>query len=139
MVIILIAVAWPKIARAITSDEVSFYNSPTEHTALFAAVDPFKAPKRRVEATYTPKQDMGVMERIAACESKNVATAKNPRSSASGRFQFLKSSWEYYGKQKWGTLEGKDVFNYEQNTELAYWVYEREGVTPWLASKYCWG
>lgn len=121
--------AWPLIAKAFTEDEVGFYNSPTEYTALLAALGPPEAPKQ-------PRS--GVMERIAYCESKNVATAKNPRSTASGRFQFLKSSWQYYGMQKWGTLEGKNIFDYDDNTELAYWVYEREGVTPWLASQHCW-
>lgn len=43
-----------------------------------------------------------VLERIAMCESKNVEYAKNPHSSAAGRFQFLKSSWQYYGKMLWG-------------------------------------
>lgn len=121
--------AWPLIARAITEDEVGYYNSPTEYTALRAATG---AP----EASKLPPN--GVMERIAYCESKNVATAKNSRSTASGRFQFLKGSWEYYGMKKWGTLEGRDVFNYDDNTELAYWVFDREGTTPWLASSHCW-
>lgn len=79
------------------------------------------------------------MERIAFCESKNNPNAKNPTSTASGRFQFLRSSWAYYGMQKWGTLEGKSVFDYNDNTELAYWVYEREGTGPWEESRHCWG
>lgn len=80
-----------------------------------------------------------VIERIALCESQNNALAKNPRSTASGRFQFLKGSWKYYGEMKWGSLEGRDVFDYEDNTELAYWVAENYGLSPWYASKHCWG
>ena len=82
------------------------------------------------------------MERIAYCESKNVATAKNPTSSASGRFQFLKSSWEYYGKRLWGSdWVKKDVFNYDDNTELAYYVFSINGYKDWEAdpaSVACW-
>ena len=73
-----------------------------------------------------------IMEAIAVCESNNVATARNPRSTAKGRFQFLDSSWEYYGKQLWGEdFDTKDVFNYADNTELAYWTKEKYGYSAW--------
>lgn len=80
-----------------------------------------------------------VLERIALCESQNNPLAKNPSSSASGRFQFLKGSWEAYGRQLWGTTEGKDVFSYKDNTELAEYVYSIEGTKPWISSIDCWG
>lgn len=80
-----------------------------------------------------------VMDRIAMCESKNHALAKNPNSSASGRFQFIKSSWEYYGNQLWGTTTGKSVFDWEHNTELAYYVAKKnKGFTDWFPSFDCW-
>lgn len=82
------------------------------------------------------------MERIAWCESRNNPLAKNPRSTASGRFQFLKSSWKYYGEKKWGDAwVTKDVFSYVDNTELAYWVYSINGTKDWEAdpaSVACW-
>lgn len=76
---------------------------------------------------------------IAECESGNNAKAKNPNSSASGRFQFIKSSWEYYGKKLWGDeWVNKDVFNWQDNTELAIYVYNKNGTSDWLESKPCW-
>lgn len=72
------------------------------------------------------------------CESRNVPTAKNPNSTASGRFQFLNSSWRGYALEHWGTLEGHDVFDYDDNTELAYYVAKTYGLSPWYASRHCW-
>jgi hypothetical protein len=80
-----------------------------------------------------------IMLRIAECESNNTAHAKNPNSSASGRFQFINSSWEYYGKMHWGgDWINKNVFDWDDNTELALYVYERNGTRDWLASSHCW-
>lgn len=86
-----------------------------------------------------PQSNLGVLEAVAWCESRNDPKAKNPNSTASGRFQFLKSSWDYYGKKLWGDeLKNKNVFDYEDNTELAVWVYNRNGLVDWEASKPCW-
>lgn len=95
-------------------------------------VEPLEAPVRPKTAPQS------TFERIAWCESKNVATAKNPASTASGRFQFLKGSWEYYGTELWGSTAGKSVFDYEDNTELAAYVYKKYGTSPWEASSHCW-
>lgn len=89
-----------------------------------------EAPKRVLDAT---------LERIAVCESNNNPNARNPDSSASGRFQFLTGTWEYYGKQLWGaSFAAKDVFSIEDNTELAYYVVSINGYTDWASSKPCW-
>lgn len=80
-----------------------------------------------------------ILENIALCESNNVANAKNPNSSASGRFQFLDSSWKYYGKKLWGeNFEKKNKLNFEDSTDLAVYVYGIDGVKPWLSSQECW-
>lgn len=77
---------------------------------------------------------------IAECESGNNALAKNPSSTASGRFQFLSSSWKYYGQKLWGDeWVNKDVFDWDDNTELAIYAYKQSGATPWLASVHCHG
>lgn len=81
-----------------------------------------------------------ILEKIAWCESRNIATAKNPHSTASGRFQFLNGSWNYYGKKLWGDdLIKKDKLNYQDSTELALYVYKLNGTKDWLASVKCWG
>lgn len=76
---------------------------------------------------------------IAKCESEFVPTAKNPTSTASGVFQFLESSWQYYGARYWGSLEGKDVFNAEDNIELAMYVMSVNGYIDWQPSQSCHG
>lgn len=84
--------------------------------------------------------DDPLFEAIAECESGNNPKAKNPNSSASGRFQFIKKSWNYYGNELWGDdLVNKDVFDYEDNTELAWYVYKRNGTVDWEESRHCWG
>lgn len=80
-----------------------------------------------------------ILERIATCESQNNPHAKNKYSSASGRFQFLWSSWNYYGKQLWGEdFYEKNIWSYEDNTELALYVYKLNGTKDWNESKHCW-
>lgn len=81
-----------------------------------------------------------LFEKIAWCESKNDPKAKNAYSTASGRFQFLNSSWEYYGKQYWGDkFYQKNVFDYDDNTALAWYVYMKNGTSDWEESRPCWG
>jgi hypothetical protein len=80
-----------------------------------------------------------LFERIALCESGNDAHAKNPHSSASGRFQFLFSTWYYYGREFWGEdFYQKNVFNYKDNTDLAWYVFSKHGTSDWNESKFCW-
>jgi hypothetical protein len=80
-----------------------------------------------------------LFERIAFCESGNNPGAQNPHSTAGGRFQFIIGSWNYYGEQLWGEeLIYKDRFDYDDNTELAWYVYQTVGTSPWDASEHCW-
>ncbi len=80
-----------------------------------------------------------LFNRIASCESKNDPHARNPNSTASGRFQFLWSSWNYYGKQLWGEdFYKKNIFDYNDSTELAWYVFQKNGTKDWDASKKCW-
>lgn len=80
-----------------------------------------------------------VFDRIASCESGNDAHAKNLHSSASGRFQFLFGTWYRYGREFWGEdFYQKNVFSYEDNTDLAWYVFNKYGTSDWNESKFCW-
>lgn len=100
-----------------------------------------------ITTSYTPPTEVlkattteaSLISAIAKCESNNDPKAKNKNSSASGRFQFIRGTWEHYGKELWkdGWIK-KDVFNYEDNTELATYVVEKYGTKDWDESKFCW-
>lgn len=138
--------AWPLIARAITEDEVGYYNSPTEYTALLPATGAPAAPKLPPErvlpsntriATYQHTE--GILGRIAQCESQGNLYAKNPRSTAKGKYQFLDGSWKYYGKKLWGSeWINKSVWSEKDQDELAEYVVSLNGYRDWEASAYCW-
>jgi len=99
------------------------------------------APEAPIIATTTPviKKD-ALFEKIAFCESRNNPRAKNPYSSASGRFQFIWGTWHHYGLELWGdSFYTKNIWDYVDNTELALYVYKKYGTKDWLASKSCWG
>lgn len=90
-------------------------------------------------ATMPVVKSSPLFERIARCESKNDPHAKNKYSTASGRFQFIHSSWYHYGRELWGEdFYSKNVWDYDDNTELAWYVYSEYGTKPWKASKNCW-
>lgn len=75
---------------------------------------------------------------IACAESNFIETAKNTNSTASGIYQWIDSSWRYYGEKYWGTLTGRDRFNADDNIELAMIVLSKRGTTDWDASKHIW-
>lgn len=125
---------------------------PVSHIALVAHASvseeketpPAPLSNRELIEKYAEKYgvDSALAWRVARCESPKDGDvdplAKNPTSTASGVFQFLKGSWKYYGTQLWGSVEGKDVFNREHNIELAMYVMSKRGTVDWTASQYCW-
>lgn len=81
-----------------------------------------------------------ILGKIAICESSNDPNAKNPNGTASGRFQFIHSSWVYYGHKLWGdNFVNKNIFDWNDNTELANYVFLLNGTSDWIASESCWG
>lgn len=74
---------------------------------------------------------------IIACESGGKPTAQNRSSTASGLFQFLDSSWIAYGGGKYAN-RAKDATPMQQY-EIANRAYAQSGLTPWTASRGCWG
>ena len=79
------------------------------------------------------------LEDIAACESGGNLEARNPHSSAKGKYQFLDGTWKYYGQKLWGDAWiTKDVFAEKDQDELAYFVVSLNGYVDWEASAHCW-
>lgn len=74
---------------------------------------------------------------IIACESGGNPAAQNRSSTASGLFQFLDSSWAAYGGLRFGR-RAKDASPAEQQ-EIADRAFAQSGLSPWDASKGCWG
>ncbi len=75
----------------------------------------------------------GLGERIAECESGGNYTAQNPRSSASGKYQYLDSTWNGYG----GYESAKDAPPAVQEERFAKDIAVSS--SPWNASRHCWG
>lgn len=131
------------------------YPKPLHSEASIIATEEFSgqeditylsAPKVAIEAEISPKialhkmnyTEAMVMDRVKMCESGGNPNAKNKNSTASGSYQILQSTWNYEGKKLWGSLEGKDIFNPKDNEELAVYLFEKYGTSPWLESKACW-
>lgn len=74
---------------------------------------------------------------IIACESGGNPTVQNPSSTASGLFQFLDTSWIAYGGGKYARRA--KYATPAQQYEIANRAYSQSGLTPWTASKGCWG
>lgn len=79
----------------------------------------------------------GVLDEIARCESGGSYTAQNPSSSASGKYQFIDSTWRAYRGSS-SAARAKDASPAEQEA-AAQRLYAAQGTTPWNASKSCWG
>jgi hypothetical protein len=96
------------------------------------------------EVEYTIREyfkDKPVLIVIAKCESTfrqwDTVTGqplKNPNSSATGAMQLMAS----YHREPASNL-GWDIDTLEGNLAYAEYLYDTEGVTPWDASRYCWG
>lgn len=70
---------------------------------------------------------------IAQCESGGNIHAENSHSTASGKYQFLDSTWRSLG----GTGRAKHASESEQD-RMARKLMNVSGTSPWNASKSCW-
>jgi hypothetical protein len=97
---------------------------------------------------------------ISSCESGNGRygafsySAKNSRSTASGRYQFLNSTWRYVSRSYASTWQAHGWESLRQEAlavgsmraarpevqdAAGIVLLEREGSQPWYASRGCWG
>lgn len=86
----------------------------------------------RGEQVGLDNKDITKLIRIARCESNFNQYAKNPNSTAKGIFQFIDGTWRA------NCLKDGNVYNFVDNINCAIKVYQKQGSTPWNASKNCW-
>lgn len=73
-----------------------------------------------------PAEQVGTACRIIMCESGGNPTARNPRSSASGIWQFLKGTWAGYGGYAEAWLAPPHVQH-----DAAFALWQRSSWRPW--------
>lgn len=78
-----------------------------------------------------------VLERIKQCESGGNYRAVNPRSGASGAYQFLDGTWRALPQSR-GYRKAMYAPPGRQD-RAAQTLYARQGTRPWNASRACWG
>ena len=69
-----------------------------------------------------------VFTAIAKCESGFNPDAKNPNSSAAGLFQIIEGTATYISEK---TGLPNDRYDKDTNMEMAWWLYQQEGLAPW--------
>lgn len=77
-------------------------------------------------------QDITKMIRIARAESNFNQYAKNPNSTAKGIYQFIDGTWRS------NCLKDGNVYDFKDNIDCAWKVYQKQGDQPWNASKHIW-
>lgn len=80
-----------------------------------------------------------ILLEIRHCESTDNYTAANRRSSARGAYQFLSSSWAWYGHAERYGVSSADQATPAQQDEAALMTWQLDGTRPWYASRHCWG
>lgn len=98
-------------------------------------VKPVAKPQPKTEPVVITGGDMpAILIKIRGCESGHNYTAQNKSSTASGAYQFLRSTWTNYK----GYVNAKDAPPNIQD-ERAIIEYQRNGTRPWNPSRSCWG
>lgn len=88
-------------ARLPISDATVASYNPTPYSGIVDRSGPplgahlSKEEMTRLIAAYFPEQHRVWALRVSRCESNWYTAAKNPRSSAAGLFQFLRSTWDW--------------------------------------------
>ncbi len=113
--------------------------SPPTPTVIGELVDqPSPTPEKYVEIF---SAEFGVSAQLAKeiirCESGWVRTAKNPRSSAGGYFQFLDSTWRTT-MVRMGLPTSTPKDDPIISLKAGVWLLSQDGSGHWLESKQCW-
>lgn len=106
-----------------------------EGTTIVSRQDEIKNKITRMALTRGVNPEIAIA--IVRCESSFRPGVKNPNSTASGLFQFIRGTWK--GSLKQMDLPAElDVFDGDANIMVGLWLLEKEGTRPWNASKHCW-
>jgi soluble lytic murein transglycosylase-like protein len=86
---------------------------------------------RLIKKDFRPlgKKNVHMAMCVAKRESNFDPDAYNRNSGASGVFQFIPSSWEYYSEK--AGYGGKSPFNARANVGTAAWTVKHVGWGPW--------
>ena len=113
---------------------------PTPAVEQEGTLPPPPAPAPRPQTAPPPQptaaQVPPVLHRIAECESGGDWTAENPRSTASGKWQFLDSTWR--SQEASGDYRRAKHAPPHIQRAAAIELYEAAGTRPWNSSKGCW-
>jgi len=110
---------------------------PTGPETLVPAQPDEASDWRPLVAAFFAPEDVDRAVRVIQCESNGDPWAKNPRSTASGLFQHLRSLWA--PRATAAGYPGADVFDPVANVATAAWlVYDGGGWSHWYPSRPCW-
>lgn len=129
----------PIISLALAFSALAASEPAVATTTVVETVMP--APKSVEEYVREQFKDAPIMIDIARCESRfrqfdsSGKVLKNPSSSAMGVFQIMASLHAHGAKKNLG----HDIYSLEGNAAYARYLYEKQGTSPWNASKACWG
>lgn len=115
----------------------------TKRPTVVAVVVAVRKPVKPVVSTVTKPVTASVASweaRIGWCESRNNYKDYNSASGASGRYQFLKTTWNSNVKKFFASKYLGRAMDYSPAVQDAVFVvvFEHEGARPWDASRSCW-
>ena len=120
-------VAWREMVEA--------HDRPVEEEAQLTtpiSTHPIERWRPMVESRFAPI-DVPWAMRVLACESNGDPYAKNPRSTASGLFQFLRGTWDSVAiPLGYGSHSSGAVFDPAANIHSAAWLFYAEGPHHWV-------
>lgn len=102
--------------------------------AVIATTGAFALPITGVALAEPAQAD--ILDEIAQCESGGNPRAQNPTSSASGTWQFIRSTWLGIGGGQFAPTAAQATP--AQQRQMAERLYAQQGTTPWNASRSCW-
>jgi len=125
----------------ITTENSEISNKLTLEDTFSEVTVPFTKRQKHVASLIDEVwgEDYILGRKIAFCESSLGLNLSNSKSSASGVFHMIDSTWvEMRTKMNLSTdISLKE--NDRENIETAYHLYKTRDTKPWKASQHCWG